>query len=205
MRIVNKQTHKSPGRVENRRRARGANRGMKRKKVRPRSAKKKFVPPRTVEQFFAMSEPDRDLWSDIGQIVSEMRDGASRRKASQKFGLDPRTVQDLARPALRKLRNGRWAARSHDRLLRVLLIPTRKGLSEIGLRDSRQASLLGRYWTAVERYRDTGDASVLREFRGKYIIDINGKQHRLLTDLPTLDRLGSAGLLSFETLYARAA
>lgn len=168
-------------------------------------AKGKFVPPGTVEEFFAMSERDRDIWSNIGQVVTEMRAGASRRQASQKFDLHPRTVQQLARPALRKLRNGRWVARSHDRLLRVLLIPTRKGLREIGVRDSRQASLLGKYWTAVERYRDTGDASALKEFRGEYIVDVDGKRHRLLTDLRALDHLGSAGVLSFESLYARAA
>ena len=178
---------------------------MKRTQVGPRSAKMKFVPPKTVEEFFAMSEPDRDLWNNIGQVVTEMREGTSRRKASQKFGLDPRTVQKLAGPALRKLRNGRWVARPSDPLLRVLMIPTRKGLREIGVRDFRQASLLGRYWTAVDLYRDTGDASGLREFRGKYIIDTGGKQRRLLTDRATLDHLGSAGLLSFETLYARAA
>jgi hypothetical protein len=178
---------------------------MKHKKVRQRSIKRRFVPPRTVEEFFALSEQDQDLWRDIGPIVSEMRDGASRRKASQKFGRDPRMVQPLARPALRKLRNGRWVARPNDRLLRVLVIPTRKGLREIGVRDFRQASLLGRYWTAVEAYRDTGDASALREFRGKHIIDANGKRFRLLTDLRALDRLGSAGVLSFESLYAKAA
>jgi anti-anti-sigma regulatory factor len=65
--------------------------------------------------------------------------------------------------------------------------------------------VIGKYWNAVDRYRDTGDASALREFRGKHIIDANGKRIRLLTDLGELDRLGSAGLLSFETLYARAA
>jgi len=111
----------------------------------------------------------------------------------------------LARPALRKLSNGRWAAKSHDHLLRVLVIPTRKGLREIGVRDSRQATVVGKFWTAVERYRDTGDASGLREFLGKYIVDANGKRVRLLTNLRELDRLGSAGVLSFETLYARAA
>jgi hypothetical protein len=89
--------------------------------------------------------------------------------------------------------------------LRVLVFPERKGLREVGIRDSRQASLLGEYWTAVERYRDTGDTSALREFRGKYIVDADGKRDGLLTDLRALDHLGSAGLLSFETLYARAA
>src|SRR5260370_35922797 len=109
-----------------------------------------------------------------------MRAGSSRRQASHKFDLDPRILQRRAPSALRKLRNGRWAATKYDRLLRVLVIPTRKGLSEIGLRDSRQASLLGKYWTAVERYRDTGDASALREFRGNHVIDAGGKRFRLL-------------------------
>ncbi|MHB8218642.1 MAG: hypothetical protein ACYDDS_21425 [Candidatus Sulfotelmatobacter sp.] len=160
---------------------------------------------RTVEEFFAMSEQDRDLWNNVGQAVTEVRTGVSLRQAARKFGLDPRTVRRLAQPALRKLRNGRWAAKAHDRLLRVLVIPTRKGLSEIGVLDSRQASLLGKYWTAVERYRDTGDASALREFRGKYIVDAGKKRVPLLTNPRELDRLGSAGVLSFESLYARAA
>jgi hypothetical protein len=186
-------------------------RESKRTRRRPRTkrpstrAKSQFVPPRTVEVFFAMSKEDQDLWSNIVQAVTEVRAGASLRQASRKFGLDPRTVQRRAPSALRKLRSGRWVARTHDRLLRVLVIPTRKGLREIGVRDSRQASLLGKFWTAVERYRDTGDASALREFRGKYIIDATGKRFRLLTDLRALDRLGSAGVLSFESLYAKAA
>jgi hypothetical protein len=152
-----------------------------------------------------MSAKDQDLWKNVGQAVTEVRAGASLSQASRKFDLDPRRVSQLARPALRKLKNGRWAARSHDRLLRVLVIPTRKGLGEIGTRDSRQASQLGRYWTAVERYRDIGDASALRELKVKYIIDANGKRVRLLTNLVELDRLGTAGVLKFESLYAKVA
>jgi hypothetical protein len=130
-------------------------RGKANKPRRPvQRAKNKFVPPRTVEEFFAMSTHDQDLWKNVTQAVTEVRAGASLRRASQKFGLDPRMVQQRARPALRKLRNGRWAANNFDNLLRVLVIPTRKGLREIGLRDSRQATLLGKYWTGVDRYRD---------------------------------------------------
>ncbi len=106
---------------------------------------------------------------------------------------------------MRKLRNGRWAAKTHDHLLRVLVIPTREGLQEVGVRDSRQSTLLGEYWNAVERYLSTGEASALRPLRGKYIIDAVGKRVPLLTDLHELDRLGSAGILSFESIYARAA
>jgi truncated hemoglobin YjbI len=86
-----------------------------------------------------------------------------------------------------------------------MVILTQQGLQEIATTDSRQASLLGQYWTAVERYRDTGDASALREFRGKHIIDATGKRIALLTNLAALDHLGSAGVLSFESMYPKAA
>jgi len=153
----------------------------------------------------AIWELDRQLWDDIGQIITEMRQGASLNRASRKFGRDPRIVRRLGKPALRKLRNGRWAARRTDRLLRVLQRLTPEGKVEVALSNSRQASILGRYWNAVELYRNTGDPSQLQEFDGRYIIDADGNQLPLLTDLRTLDRLGSAGVLSFEALYGRVA
>jgi hypothetical protein len=79
---------------------------------------------------------------------------------------------------LRKRPSGRHAARPSDRFLRVLIIPDeqRNGLGEIATRDSRQASELSRYWQAVEKYRDTGNASELQQFSGKYIVDANGRR-----------------------------
>jgi len=177
----------------------------KRRRSSHRTNKKSFVEPQSMEEFFAMSETDQDLWKNVSQAVTEMRVGASRRQAARKFGVDPRKLSQLARPALRKRRNGRWAAKTHDRLLRILPLPGRKGLIEVGTRDSRQASVIGKYWNAVNLYSDTGEASALREFRGKYIIDASGKRIRLLTNLAELDRLGSAGVLSFETPYAKVA
>ena len=152
-----------------------------------------------------MSDQNQDLWKNVDQAITEMRAGASRTEASRKFHLDPRKLSELARPALRKLKNGRWAAKNYDRLLRVLTLPSRKGLIGVGTRDSRQATVVGKYWNAVDLYRDTGDASALVGFRGTYITDGEGKRIPLLTDLGELDRLGSAGVLSFESLYARVA
>jgi len=177
---------------------------MKRK----RSVKLKRIgnrPPRSTEEFFAMPESDRDFWNDVGHIATEVRSGESLSKVARKYHRNPRKVLSAAPAAFRKLKNGRYAAKTSDRILRVLVMPTRKGLREIGVRDSRQASLIGQYWTAVERYRDTGDASALRGFRGKHVTDATGKRVRLLTDRRALDHLGSAGVLSFETLYAKAA
>jgi hypothetical protein len=169
------------------------------------SRKRSFSAPRSIEDYNAISEKDRQLWDDVGQITTEVRLGASLNFASKKFSRDPRVVRRLGKIALRKLRNGRWAARRTDRLLRVLQRLTREGKVEVALSDSRQATVLGKYWNAVELYRDTGDASRLEEFDGQHIIDAAGNHLPLLTDLRTIDRLGAAGVLSFETLYGRAA
>ena len=90
-----------------------------------RPTKNKLHPPRTAEEFFAMPEKDQNLWNNVGQAVTTMRtERVSAPKAARRFDLDPRTLLQLARPALRKLRYGRWAERTHDHLLRVLVIPS---------------------------------------------------------------------------------
>ena len=132
-------------------------------------------------------------------------EGVSLPQASREFGIDPRTVAGLARPALKKGANGRYAAKANDSLLRILVIPNAEGLQEIALRDSRQATLLAEYWVAVQLYLETGDSSALRKIRRKTVTDSEGKRVRLITDLVELDRLGSAGVLSFESLYAKVA
>jgi hypothetical protein len=152
-----------------------------------------------------MPERSQDLWRNIGQVTTEIRLGAPLAYASRKFRVDPRTVQRHAKPALRKLSNGRWAAKKSDRLLRVLPLPSPEGLIDIGVPDSQQASVIGHYWNAVDAYIHTGDESSLKRFHGKYIIDADGKKIPLMTDTHELDRLGSAGNLSFESLYARVA
>ena len=126
--------------------------------------------------------------------------------AAKAEGTSPRTVRRYVGSALRqKGLRGRYKAKPRDRLLRVLRVPSREEEPrEIAIRDSRQARRVAEYSNAVERYLQTGDASALQKFRGKHITDASGTQVPLLTDLDELDRLGSAGVLSFESLYARS-
>jgi hypothetical protein len=130
-----------------------------------------------------------------------MREGVTLPKASKEFGVSRNDVIELGRSALRK-RNGRYVATKTDRLLRVLNVLLLGGKREIATRDSRQASLVGGHWAAVQRYLQTGDDSALQRFKNKKITDANGKRHLLLTDLDELDRLGRVGVLRFESLYA---
>jgi hypothetical protein len=159
--------------------------------------------PTTARQYFSRSKQFQEAWDSVGQVISKMRSGRiSLRKASKEIGVDPSKVLKLGRSAIRKQKSGKYAARKTDRLLRILSVLTPQGRREIAVRDSHQASLLGKYWASVQRYLQTGDDSALRKFKGKKITDASGKRHPLITDLRQLDTLGSAGVLSFESLYA---
>ena len=131
-------------------------------------------------------------------------EGLSLHAASREHSVSPKTVRRHARSALRKASQGTYKARKSDRLLRVLVIPTPDGLAEIATLDSRAASIVGEYWNAVNMYLATGDDSELARFSGMSIVDAEGNAVPLLTDLDELERLGSAGVLSFQSLYARA-
>ena len=171
-----------------------------------RGTRVRLVAPRTATQFFARSRDFQNAWTAITHIVSKMRaERLSLRVAAREFGLDPRLVVRLGKSALRKRKNGQYVAKRSDKLLRVLAIPTPDGVREIAIRDSRQATTLGKYWAAVQKYLQTGDSSALNKLRRKYVTDAGGKRIRLLKDLSELDRLGSAGVLSFESLYAEVA
>jgi len=162
--------------------------------------------PRTAEQYFARSRQFQETWDRIVQVPAKMRaENISQQKASWELGVRPKEVRRLGGPAFRKLRNGRYVAKATDRLLRILVLPSRKGLVEVAVNDSRQASLIGEYWNALHRYLSTGAVSGLQKFRGKRLRDASGKRIPLLTDLNELGRQASVGEFRFESLYGRIA
>jgi hypothetical protein len=160
--------------------------------------------PTTARQYHAMPQKDQETWDSVAHVISRMRGGVSLSRASEEFGITSSTVIELGRPALRK-RNGQYIPTKSDRLLRVVTVLTVKGKEVIATRDSRQASLVGGHWAAVQRYLQTGDDSALIRFKSKKVTDASGKRHLFLTDLKELDRLAAAGVLSFESMYAGGA
>lgn len=159
-----------------------------------------------MKEFFANPEVFQETWTAVTHVISKMRgDHLSLRQASREFNLDPRVVTHLGKSALRKRKNGQYVAKRSDKLLRILAIPTSDGVREIAIRDSREATKLGNYWAAVARYLQTGDASGLEKFRRKRVTDASRKRVLLVIDQAELDRLGSAGVLSFESLYVKVA
>ncbi|MEP7352782.1 MAG: hypothetical protein ABI824_06080 [Acidobacteriota bacterium] len=131
--------------------------------------------------------------------------GATLRQASLRAGVSPRTVQRWAGDSLKRQDNGRYAISRKDRLVRELKLPTPTGTIDVAVRGSREASQIGKYWDTLQRYFRTGNKAGLEQFRGVHVTDVNGQQIPLLTDFEVLDRLGSAGVVSFESIYARVA
>jgi hypothetical protein len=162
--------------------------------------------PKTGAAHQAKPEKARETYARVLNVISKMRsDKLSLHKASREIGISPRTVKRWVTSVLQKSSAGKWVAKNSDRFLRVLMIPTSDGTREIAVRGSRQATLLAEYWNAVHKYLETGDTSKLLKFQGKFIKDASGAKISLVTDPKELNRLGFAGVLSFESLYARSA
>lgn len=161
-----------------------------------------FKKPTTARQYFSLSPKNQEIWDSVGHFVSKVREGLTVSKAAKEFGLPSKTAIDLGRSALRKQKNGRYVAKKKDQLLRVVNVLTSDGRKEIATRDSRQASLVGGHWAAVQKFLQTGDDSALLKFGKKKIVDASRKRFLLLTDPKELERLGSAGVLTFESMYA---
>jgi hypothetical protein len=162
-------------------------------------------PPRSAEELFARPRKFQDVWNRAVQVPAEMRaHGLSLPQAARQFGLSTATVLRLALSAFRKS-SGRYKVRPTDRLLRVLQIPSKLGLAEIALKDSREASFVGAYWSAVEKLLVNGDASALLILKRRTVKDATGKRVKLLFDVDELKRQASAGVLHFESIYGRRA
>ncbi len=133
--------------------------------------------------------------------VSRMRhDQLSLSHAARAAGTTVAAIKRHAGPALDQTTRGTYRAKSSDRLVRPMLVPTVGGPITLDVRDSRSASLLGRYWSAVRQYLETGDAGPLRKLRGRSIT-VKKRAYPLITDPNALDTLADGGELSFDDIY----
>jgi hypothetical protein len=67
--------------------------------------------------------------------------------------------------------------------------------------NSKSASLIARYMSAVAQFLKSNDPKVLAEFKGASVKDAKGKVYSFETDPNTLYRLSSAGGEPFEEIY----
>jgi len=119
------------------------------------------------------------------------REGLLASSAAEAEGTTVKNILKHVRRALRK-RGKDFVARRSDRLIRTVTAIDAKGTRPIVVRSSNAASLVGKYWNAVDEALK-GKPSALRKFRGK---KIPYNKLKFLTALKTLERLQDAGLLA---------
>lgn len=163
-----------------------ANRERKTRKARPRTrnqAKRQNHIPRTRRE----KENQLDAFAALALM---RREGMSASSATEAEGTTVRNLRKYVGPALRK-RGEEYVAKRSDRLPRVLIAIDSKGIRPIVVRSSGAASLVGRYFNAVDAALK-GKRGALKEFRGK---KIPYNKLTFLTNLRTLRRLKDAGVL----------
>jgi hypothetical protein len=88
-----------------------------------------------------------------------------------------------------------------DRRGEEMAICTRGKVRWVRILAGAEATAIGQYWVAVNRFLRTNDPAHLTPFVGKGVKDINGKYFPLTTEPNVLRRLESAGELSFPEIY----
>ena len=106
---------------------------------------------------------------------------------------------------MQKLENGRLIANPYDHLVRVVIVVSESKCSQRSPRmtpvkpvrpaNTRLQSSVTSKRATIQRFDD---------LKGRHRTHAQGSRVAVLTDLDDLDRLGSAGELSFESLYARS-
>ena len=119
---------------------------------------------------------------DSLRVLSLMRRKKySLAKASRTEGLSQRKALKYVRKGLKK-KGRRWKAKRWDVILREMNFYWRGRNLILIIRDSRHATTIGRYNSAVRVFLETGNVKVLKPFKKKKIRDIRGKRYEFVTD-----------------------
>ncbi len=151
---------------------------------------------RTAKQWAALTVPEKAARRRAFETLSTMRDeGIPVTPASKRAGTTGATVQKYAGPALKRDVRGRIVARPTDRLFRRLPALTTKGLRQLDLTDSREASVVGRHWNAIGQGLG-GDWTKAATFKGTRV-----HGYALETDPDMIEPQAQRGEFDFEDIY----
>jgi hypothetical protein len=113
------------------------------------------------------------------EVLRKVRNGQSLTEASKELHIRLETVIKNT-GAFCKFK-GKWIAKSQDHISRIMSIYENGKQSWIEIRDSRTASRIGKYNSAVNEFLRAGNVKVLKPFR-KQFKDAKGKLHHFETD-----------------------
>jgi hypothetical protein len=112
-------------------------------------------------------------------VLSKVRRGQSLSSASKELHITTKTVIKHTN-AFRKSK-GRWIAKSQDRISRIMSIYENGKQEWIEISDSRTASKIGKYNSAVNEFLRSGNEDILKQFI-KPFKDSKGNLHYFETN-----------------------
>ena len=115
----------------------------------------------------------------LTRIVREYNEISSDRSIST------RTV--IANTGAFSKRNGRWVAKKHDHIPRMMEIGEKGKAASIEVSSIEEASKIGRYYRAVREYTVDRNPDALRKFEGIAVRDSDGNDHFFETDLEKVE------------------
>ena len=116
------------------------------------------------------------------QVISELRNTKTKTLPQAATDNDITVKNVIKHTNGFKKVNGKPVVKRWDRIKRVMRINTDGKEKSIEIRDSRTASVVGRYHNAVKQFLNTGDKSKISKFRNKKVKDSKGKVHKLETN-----------------------
>jgi len=122
-------------------------------------------------------------------VLRKVRNGQSLSKASRELHIKPETVIKYTN-AFRKSK-GKWIAKFQDRISRIMSIYENGKQQWVEIKDSRIASGIGRYNSAVNQFLRTGNEDVLKQFI-KPFKDSKGNLHYFETDPDKLNEIAES-------------
>lgn len=148
--------------------------------------------PRKPSRRLNTKREEEDRLDAFAALALMRREGLSAHSAAQAEGTTVRNILRHVRPALRK-QGKNYFAKPSDRLNHPpMTVIDSHGMRPVVVRSSRAASLIGRYFNAVDDALK-GKPSALKEFRGK---KVPYNKVKFLTNLKTLRKLEDAGVLA---------
>ncbi len=114
-------------------------------------------------------------------MLNRIRRGEDPKNVISDTSLSPNELKKYLGNNIRYTKNTIKVS-SYDKIPREMIISENGIDASVIVRDSKSASIIGRYQNAKRHFLETGDNSKLKKFSKIKLKDIDGKIHRLETN-----------------------
>lgn len=157
--------------------------------------------PRHHEPYVSTLPKVRPWDPQLEEGLKRVRDGQTLSEAAGHIHVAPERLRSyITRTGVARKERSRWKI-GPDARQRQMLVYSRGRELHLILPDYESANLAGRYMSAVGQFLDSNDPSLLAEFAGQGVTDVEGAYHPFELGENTLYRLSETGTESFEAVY----